>query len=618
MPGRRAVSVLLSAAFPLFFCGGCQVTTSALPSSLPMPGAGTEKASLQINLSGWLRPARRLMAFDTPQQAVRVRLLDARGAVRRESELAVGGAPLSLSDLSVMPRAIIEVSGLDEIGAPIPGDVLRAPIVLRPGVNTVQLTSASDMGGRLLEALITADLAASTTVIDTVDFESVASSVLDWQRTLRAPDVGLLSVPAMAAAWHAAGTVPAVTESFFPAPATIRIMPEHWPEGLLANISLSDPMTKAVLCDGSALDFSPVPPGEWTLRIVPYDESLPTREFTVSLVPGQTATRTIDFGAWQPQASLPLPRGSTIYGVYEPPGASDTLVLAGGLTQTFGVPGVQGAQVASSIISIGGGSLLAELPTARYGAASVYYDGNLYWFGGANSTSLFSSAGRLNVATGAISSLGTVPGVSGLFASVASVIDGVIYLAGGIRGADSTNLVWGYQVNSAAWLPVANLPVLPQNLWGLSGAAVNGTLYLFGGGTGATGSGQISPQVLAWSPGVDSAFSVMSDMPTPRRSAAAVAWNGKIWVIGGVDSRGRLSPAVEVYDPDSDTWELRPPLRRPRVLPAVGVLNDILTVAGGVLGDVSDTFAPIDDVETFSPEPSASPAAFSLLTGGVP
>lgn len=581
---------------------GCLFAPGGPPARLVTASVASTTASLKLDLRGWQRPSgRRLMVFDETRSGVRVRVTDPRGGLLRERVVPSISAPVLLTDLPVRSRALIEVQGLGLSEVAIPGDFLRAPVVLNAGANACELTSASTVGAAVLQALATADAA----LVDTIDFDAVASAVLDWQRELRAPSPGLLDPVAIAAAWRAAGATPVATSAFFPPPATLRLVPENWPPGLEASVALSDPTSEPLLFDGLPLDFGPVASGAWSLQVVPFDDGLPLQTFPLSVGPGQTLVRAVSFGGTEVRTPLPLPRGSAAYAVRETPGASDALIIAGGLTQTLGGAVAQGARVASSAIAVGGAAFAGSLPAGLHAAASVAHGGNLYWLGGLGQGGTLSAAvGRMSLTTGDVTPEVTFISDGSGFAPVgicklaAGLIDDVIYLAGGTRGINVFDDVRAYDVVLNEWLPPEDLPVLPRPTHSMAGVALDGTFYLFGGlSSGATAETGASSQALAWSPGLSENFESLAPMPTPRRSAAAVVFNEQIWVVGGVDNRGRLSGAVEVYDPGRDRWYRRPSLRTPRALPAVGVLNGALWVVGGVLGDTDADTVPVSDVE---------------------
>jgi N-acetylneuraminic acid mutarotase len=131
---------------------------------------------------------------------------------------------------------------------------------------------------------------------------------------------------------------------------------------------------------------------------------------------------------------------------------------------------------------------------------------------------------------------------------------------------------------------------------------LNNVWYAFGG----WGQGGVIATVRAFD---GTAWSDRLAMPTARSHAAAVVLDGKIWVIGGEEKRNVASRAVEVYDPATNKWQRRAPLRHPRALPVCGVVKNAsgaarIVVAGGVSGvDAVDYGVPLrrDTVEELVP-----------------
>src|SRR5512137_1892364 len=60
------------------------------------------------------------------------------------------------------------------------------------------------------------------------------------------------------------------------------------------------------------------------------------------------------------------------------------------------------------------------------------------------------------------------------------------------------------------------------------------------------------------------AWTRKKDMPTGRAAPCAAVVNNKIYVIGGVDKDVVGLADYEVYDPSTDTWEVKKPLPTPR------------------------------------------------------
>ena len=72
-------------------------------------------------------------------------------------------------------------------------------------------------------------------------------------------------------------------------------------------------------------------------------------------------------------------------------------------------------------------------------------------------------------------------------------------------------------------------------------------------------------------------------MCTPRSSHGCVAFNGKLWVVGGQASDGRFLDSVEVYDPITGVWNAATGLKSARCAsPCCKVVEGKLWVLGGV------------------------------------
>ena len=71
-------------------------------------------------------------------------------------------------------------------------------------------------------------------------------------------------------------------------------------------------------------------------------------------------------------------------------------------------------------------------------------------------------------------------------------------------------------------------------------------------------------------------------MPTARDHLAAVAFQGRVWALGGRTSfMGEQYGNVEIYDPATDSWRTAPPLPAARGGLAAAALPDRIFVFGG-------------------------------------
>jgi len=77
-------------------------------------------------------------------------------------------------------------------------------------------------------------------------------------------------------------------------------------------------------------------------------------------------------------------------------------------------------------------------------------------------------------------------------------------------------------------------------------------------------------------------WSPANGMPTPRDQLAAVAFEGRVWAIGGRSSfLGTQYANVEIYDPATDSWRTGAPLPSARGGLAAAALGDRIFVFGG-------------------------------------
>jgi hypothetical protein len=96
-------------------------------------------------------------------------------------------------------------------------------------------------------------------------------------------------------------------------------------------------------------------------------------------------------------------------------------------------------------------------------------------------------------------------------------------------------------------------------------------------------------------------------MPTPRSVVGVGVVGSTLYAIGGLDTRGAPSAAVEAYDPTTDSWTPRAPMPTARYGFGIGVVDDIVYVAGGITA--SGTTAA---VEAYDPATDAWSARASL------
>ena len=144
--------------------------------------------------------------------------------------------------------------------------------------------------------------------------------------------------------------------------------------------------------------------------------------------------------------------------------------------------------------------------------------------------------------------------------TVSAVLDGKIYIIGGIRSKPSgiVDMVWVYSPQADTWQQVASIP---QGLCGHAVTAMGGKIYMTGGYNGGMFS-----SVYVYDPQAD-AWIQLASMGNARYNHASAAVDGKLYVFGGKIERygnEKVLDTVEVYDPVSDSWAHGPSLTSSR------------------------------------------------------
>ena len=164
------------------------------------------------------------------------------------------------------------------------------------------------------------------------------------------------------------------------------------------------------------------------------------------------------------------------------------------------------------------------------------------------------------------------------------------------------------------WTRKANMPTLRS---GFTTCVVNGKIFAIGGEV--TGLGDLSlSTVEMYDPKTDT-WERKADMPTARTGAATSVVDGKIYAIGGTAlNRFEIDillannevrrirrwkpedlPAVEMYDPDTDTWTQKADMPTPRNT-STCVLDGKIYAIGGTSDQVKSF--RLDTVEVYDPD----------------
>jgi hypothetical protein len=152
----------------------------------------------------------------------------------------------------------------------------------------------------------------------------------------------------------------------------------------------------------------------------------------------------------------------------------------------------------------------------------------------------------------------------------------LIAVGGGFidEGASTADLLL-YDVDTRKWI---RGPDLPGNRDHAAFAVLDGALYLVGGFT--TGLRGATAEVWRLT-APDGTWSDVASMGTARGALGAVAVDGRILAVGGVDDEGRDLASTEWYDASADRWTPGPALSRTRQHVGVATRGRTVYAIGG-------------------------------------
>lgn len=119
--------------------------------------------------------------------------------------------------------------------------------------------------------------------------------------------------------------------------------------------------------------------------------------------------------------------------------------------------------------------------------------------------------------------------------------------------------VRGFDPKSGEW---TDLPELPQPRSSFDAAVIGDTVYVVGGWAMA-GDDETQWHDSAWSLDLSEdspTWQPIADPPFRRRALAVVAYEGKVYALGGMSEKSGPTTRVNVYDPASDSWSEGPKL----------------------------------------------------------
>ncbi len=237
----------------------------------------------------------------------------------------------------------------------------------------------------------------------------------------------------------------------------------------------------------------------------------------------------------QDEPPAPLPRGCD--GVTPPGGSTPTCCVYGYIYHN-GVP------VAGASIRIEGPyGVLTTTTTGGGASGQPYYQADL------SSSPISATTGTVITITASYSD--TVSARTWVVQSLGQHVD--LGLIAGYRAPRSVSIMTADALFRATQAVTRMVSVPPS----AAGQDFTGILQTTGPGT----------------------WTIKSPIPAPRDSAAAVALDGKVYLIGGSNSTGALSSTL-TYDPVADTWSSKANMPGVKSGPGAAVVNGHIYVVG--------------------------------------
>lgn len=208
-------------------------------------------------------------------------------------------------------------------------------------------------------------------------------------------------------------------------------------------------------------------------------------------------------------------------------------------------------------------------------------------------------------------------GVAGGLVLAFAIIFGLLVLSQGSNPSSTPPTTPAIQTFVSSPSPVWMAhPSLPSIQSAPAAIAFEGRIFVIGGKVagGVTGSTwRYDPSDKTWTP--------LNAKPTPVEDAGAVVLNGKIYIPGGRLADGTISNRLEIFDPALGAWTAGRPLPAPRSAYGIAAVDGRLYLFGGWDGSKTsnDVFAydPVSDTwEQRSPMPTARAYAGTSVVDG--
>jgi Kelch motif protein len=241
---------------------------------------------------------------------------------------------------------------------------------------------------------------------------------------------------------------------------------------------------------------------------------------------------------------------------------------------------------------------LAYMPWGVYYNAGAYHDGNLYSFGGYNTSyGYWNGIMRYTISTNSWTTLGATL-TSPRYQLSAATLNNRIYVTGGYYNGYSTVNDEFNPATSSVTARAALLNNQGRYYHASAGVEALGKLYVFGGllqGQQSSSVHEFTPPTAASPNGSWTTVASMSNGSSPqtRYGCVAAVFNNRVYVTGGYFN-GYSTTTLE-YSPFTDSWAQRASMANGRYLHGAATVGSKIYVYGGYTAYTScEEFTPPD------------------------
>ena len=258
-----------------------------------------------------------------------------------------------------------------------------------------------------------------------------------------------------------------------------------------------------------------------------------------------------------------------------------------------------------------------RMPTARTGLVAAKVNGIIYAIGGRDGVALQKVEAYDPNTNTLVPWIPRAPlPAARELPNGAAVINGKIYVPGGLTSLGPTKSLYVYTVASNSWSTKASMPIRSH---GGAAAAIDGKLWVIATPAGEGGFYTNETRLFRYDPATDT-WSEREPAPHHHHRAAVGVINGKIYVAGGMTKTLRNEVTYEyepepfaeldVYDPATNVWTTKARMPTARWGAAGGVIDGKLYVAGGRATDLS----PLTTMEMYDPATNSWGVRAKMLT----